>query len=139
MDSRHDETQWSVINTNRQLSALRQIEAAIDHLNAGQFECAVTLALAAEDHLPRSDAPYLYKVLSDRVPEDEMKMFNVLRNWLKHHIEPDEIEFSEFEVAVALIRATSKFFATYRKSSQKTEAFIAWCQAKGLLTNPNPG
>jgi hypothetical protein len=136
MNSRHDEALWSSHKTNRRSSALRQIEAAIDHLNAGQLECAVTLALAAEDQLPDSDEPYLFKVLKDQIG-NEMKVFNTLRNWLKHHVAPDEIEFSDFEVAIALVRATSKFFATYRQSSPKIEAFVAWCQSKGLLGTPD--
>jgi hypothetical protein len=133
MTPRHDESLWSTIKTNRQLSALRQIEAAIDHLYAGDFECAVTLALAAEDHMPDSDAVYLYKQLEQRVSKSEMKIFNVLRNWLKHYIEPDDFEFSDFEAAIAVFRATSKFFATYRKSSPKMESFVAWCQTKKLI------
>ena len=98
-------------NTSAQiveLSALRQIEAAIDHMYAGQFECAVTLALAAEDHMPRSDAVYLQNELEKRVSKKGMSTFYLLRNWLKHHIEPDEFKFSDFEAAIALVRATSK-------------------------------
>jgi hypothetical protein len=93
----------------------------------------VTLALAAEDHMPDSDAVYLYKQLEQRVSKSEIKIFNVLRNWLKHYIEPDDFEFSDFEAAIAVFRATSKFFATYRKSSPKMESFVAWCQTKKLI------
>jgi hypothetical protein len=128
---RHDETLWTAHKTTRQLSALRQIEAAIDHLYAGQLECAVTLALAAEGQLPNSDKPYLYKVLKDQVANSEMPVFDKLRNWLKHCKE-DEMEFSDFEVAIALVRATSKYFATYSQSSPKMEAFVGWCQSKRL-------
>jgi hypothetical protein len=131
--SRHDETLWSTVKTNRQLSALRQIEAAVDHMYAGQFECAVTLALAAEDHMPRSDAVYLQNELEKRVSKKGMSTFNLLRNWLKHHIEPDEFEFSDFEAAIALVRATSKFFATYRTTTPKLEGFVSWCRSKKLI------
>lgn len=129
-----DPALWTTVKTNRQLSALRQIEAAIDHLYAGNLECAVTLALAAEDHMPRSEAVYLFNELYKRVP-GEIGMFNELRNWLKHHIEPDEFEFSDFEAAIAVVRATSKFFATYHKTSPKLEGFVDWCKSKKLVGN----
>lgn len=132
MTSRHDKTLWKTIKTNRQLSALRQIEAAIDHLYAGECECAITLALAAEDHMPRSEAVYLFNELAKREPS-KIGEFNELRNWLKHHIEPDEFEFSDFEAAIAVVRAASKFFATYRKTSPKLESFVDWCTSKKLI------
>ena len=139
MNSRHDEALWSNHKTNRQLSARRQIDAAIDHMNAGSLECAVTLALAAEGQLLSSKASYLFNALKARVPNEEMPKFNILRNWLKHHDQNqhDEIEFYDFEVGIALIRATSKFFATYGQSSEKMEAFVVWCRSKQLLDDSN--
>jgi hypothetical protein len=137
MTSGHDEALWSAIKTNRQLSASRQIDAAIDHLNAGQFECAVTLALAAEDQIPESGSMDLFKALKQQgLHKRDINQLNFLRNWLKHPKEPEEIEFSEFEVAIALVRATSRFFGQYGTKTEKVEAFLVWCVSKNLFVEP---
>jgi hypothetical protein len=84
--------------TTRQLAAARQIAGAVQHFRAGELECAVTLALAAEEQLPHVDAPYLLAQLRAQVPAGETVRFNELRNWLKHYIQPDEIEMTKIEV-----------------------------------------
>ena len=40
-------------------------------------------------------------------------MFNDVKNWLKHIRPPDEIEITDFDAAIALVRATSKFNGHY--------------------------
>jgi hypothetical protein len=37
---------------------MRQIHAAIKHLDRGDFECAITLAAAGEEMLPPKDKPH---------------------------------------------------------------------------------
>ncbi len=49
------------MKTNKQLASMRQIHAAIDHLQKAEFESAITLASAAEGILSETDKPYLIK------------------------------------------------------------------------------
>ena len=64
-----------------------------------------------------------------------MAEFNAVRNWLKHHIEPEEIELFEFEVEVALMRAISKFASAYHEISEPMLEFDKRCIEKGYRTN----
>jgi hypothetical protein len=123
------------IKTTRQLAALRQIHGAIEHLERSELECAVTLALAAETGLPppADGAIPLYDALRERAPDLAIdKTFNLHRDWLKHWSEdkPDEIEISEFLAAIAVMRAVSKFYAVYKKSSVEMQSFGKWCRER---------
>src|SRR4029077_19039656 len=54
------------IETTKKLAAKRQIHAAILLLRKEQeFECAITLAAAAEGLLPTTDDPHIFKILKD--------------------------------------------------------------------------
>src|SRR5437016_5969254 len=87
----------------RKISALRQIHAAIKLFREEEYESTITLALAGQ--LPHVSAPYLYDRLKARVSADEVDMFNDVKNWLKHIRPPDEIEITDFDAAIALVRA----------------------------------
>jgi hypothetical protein len=124
----------------KQQAALSQIHGAIAHLHAQEYECAITLAGAAEDLLIHAEPDHLWKVLMQRRPADHNEkewaaMFNETRNWLKHPTEDlsDERQIDEFETVIMLIRATSKFIGKYRKGSSEMEAFIEWCRAHNYL------
>lgn len=122
------------LKVTRQLAILRQILCAIRHLRKGELECAITLALAAEGQLPDSDKPYLYKQLKEAAPDLALDgTFNTIRDWLKHchQSKPDEIEIRLFDVAIAVMRATTKFIAVYRKSHPEFREFFEWCEAEG--------
>jgi len=119
---------------SRQAAILGQILGAIEHLKRSQRECAITLALAAEGQLPSTDKPHLLKQLTDRAPDlAKDGTLNWQRNWLKHWDEnkPDEVEISTFDVAIALMRAITKFIAVYEKTHPEFEAFFKWCEAEG--------
>jgi len=124
------------IVTTRQLSALRQIHAAIEHLRSGQWECAITLALAAEGQLPPTGNVHLVKALREHAPDlAKDGTLNLYRDWLKHWSKdkPDEIEISAFSVTIAIMRAISKFYAVYGKSSAEMKTFGGWCRQRGYL------
>jgi hypothetical protein len=126
--------QWQAIRTNRKLAALRQIQASLAHFEADDFECSVTLALAAESQLPEATGTYLIKVLKEKISsQTDFNILNDLRNWLKHPKEPNERDISEFEVAVALVRAISKYFAAFNEETPEMRAFIEWCVLKKLI------
>jgi hypothetical protein len=58
------------IKTTRQLAALRQIHGAIKLLLNGEWECAITLSLAAEGQLPNTDSDvHLLNTLRKEAPD----------------------------------------------------------------------
>jgi hypothetical protein len=122
-----------VIQTSKKLSAERQIHAAIKHYSVGEFECAITLASAAEGQVPDpSDQAYLFRMLQDFVaknPEGDGEKidFNMTSNWLKHKNEPSiEFEISDFLVKMWLYRAISKYRAADRIATPEMVKMFPW-------------
>lgn len=124
-----------VIHTNRKLAAVRQIEAAIDHYRAGQFECAITLSAAAEGLLPETDNNHIFKLLKENSRKDSID-YNLLINWLKHPTSSDEILLPEFEVAVIVMRGISKLIALYNEGTENMRRFAIEVFEKGHLPVP---
>jgi hypothetical protein len=111
------------IDTTIRVASMRQINAAIEHLHRGDFECAITLAAAAEGMLPDTDKPhFLQKV---RALEESLKdaegenRANAHINWLKHgklrdnEARIETATISQLDVIVTIWRAISKFEAVY--------------------------
>jgi hypothetical protein len=124
---------------SRKQTALQQIEAAIGLFRTAEYACAITLSLAAEDQIPDTDAPHVFKLLKERAPA-LCKEFNRVRNWLKHYDpkEPEEMDIFEFEVVLAIVRATTKFVAAYQEISADIEAFDNWSKERlGLSIRGN--
>jgi hypothetical protein len=122
---------------SREQAALQQITMAIRLLHEREFASAITLALAAEDQIPETDQPHLLGVLRHKAP-GAIDKFNEIRNWLKHSRPPDEQVIYEFEVVVALMRATSKFLASYRAGPPEIEKFVQWCRDRGYTFGSRP-
>ena len=138
-ESRYREEDWTKIQTTKKLAAQRQIEAAIQHLQVGDFECAATLALAAEGMLPEPTGIHLFKAIKQQLPDKtQITILNDLRNWLKHPPGADTREVSEFEIAIALVRGVSKYFAVFGDKTPAMDEFVLWCVSKGLLRKPGP-
>src|SRR6266404_5200340 len=114
--------------TTKQLAALRQIGAALEHLSKREFECAITLAAAAEGLLPPTDEPHLFSDMKEFIPPDEFKYldFNMVVNWLKHYKpeDPDPFSILESEAVSLILRAITKFIAVYHQSTKLMEAFL---------------
>jgi hypothetical protein len=121
------------IETTKQLAALRQIVAAIEHFHKQEFECVITLAAAAECLLPPTDGPHLFRQIGGRMTSTEFKKTNLnfLVTWLKHDDpeDPESVVISEFEAVIALQRAITKFIAVYHESSTGMEEFLAWARS----------
>src|SRR5258705_9700561 len=91
------------IKTWVRYASMRQIHAAIKHLDRGDFECAITLAAAGEEMLPPTDEPHFRKL------QGVMKVDDIV-SWLRHgeskHKDNSKNKFretttiSEFEVLV---------------------------------------
>jgi hypothetical protein len=58
-------------------------------------------------------------------------------NWLKHPLEPDQEMIPEFEVAVVIVRAITKFQAIYNDESTVMRDFIDWTFDQGHLPRPD--
>jgi hypothetical protein len=127
-----------VIQTSKRLSAERQIHAAIAHSRAGDFECAITLCSAAEGQIPEPSKPssHLRNALKQAAAEnptpDDGKdaAFNYAARWMKHTEGADEVEIEEWEVAMWLIRAISKYRATYGIGTPEMTALFPWAGSR---------
>jgi hypothetical protein len=124
------------IETTKELAATRQIHAAILLFRIEQeFECAITLAAAAEGLLPQTDEPHIFKILKGSPAFKELDL-NRFITWLKHSGGPDGAEISEFEVTLVIVRAISKFAAVYKTQSGLMSDFVKWSFEKGHLPAP---
>jgi hypothetical protein len=119
---------------------MRQIHCAIEHAERGDYECAITLAGAAEGMLPDTDEPHFrqkVKALS-KSPEIQAEGGatgpNDYINWLKHgrckkdgpRIEAVAIPAEE---SIAVIwRAITKYNVTYDDFSPQMLSFAKWAK-----------
>src|SRR5258705_3336372 len=61
------------IETNLQFASMRQIHAAIEHMERGDFECATTLADPAKCMLADADALHFLQILNEVSRSHEMR------------------------------------------------------------------
>jgi hypothetical protein len=123
----------SMIKTDKQLSAQRQIIAAIEHLHKKDYECAITLASAAEGQVKEKTTNHLFRLILKHFSSDEA---NAYVHWLKHPSGPDRAEITEQEVVIAITRAIQKFVGTYQATHPQFETFSEWCMANGFTKRP---
>lgn len=134
------------IDTNIQLASMRQINRAIDHCVNGEYECAITLAGAAEGMLPETKEAHLRQKIIELAGRDNIQAAggaigpNDYINWLKHgsfshgpRVESTIIPAEESLVVVA--RAISKYKAVYDDLSPQMLSFHNW--AKNWLREEN--
>ena len=133
------------VDTNVRFASMRQIHAAIDHLHRGDFECAITLAGAAEGILPNTNEPHFRQRVKSLSASPGIRAEggatgpNDYINWLKHgqterggpRIETATI--SEIEMIAVIWRAITKFQATYNYTTTQMQNFAEW--AKSHLQN----
>jgi hypothetical protein len=78
------------IETNLRVASMRQIHCAIEHVERGDYECAITLAAAAEGMLPEPQKPYFRGKVKKLSESEEIKAAgsaigpNDYSVWLKH-------------------------------------------------------
>ena len=121
------------IDTNIRLASMRQIYCAIEHLKRGDYECAITLAGAAEGMMPDTDAPTFRQRVKALSKSPEIRAAggatgpNDYANWLKHGgVENATIPAEE---GVALIwRAITKYNVTYNDPSPQMLTFADWAK-----------
>jgi len=131
--------------TTKKEAAFRQINGAIKLLYEEEYECAATLAGAAEGMLPEDGAEYLFKRLSETEPPPEFEgkkdwvgWLNATRDWLKHETPQlgKKWHLTEFAVVIMVLRAISKFQWTYYQSTKRWENFYGWCRERGYPAPP---
>jgi hypothetical protein len=118
------------LSTTRLESAKRHIHAAIRAFRAGEIDCAITLAGAAEGQLPATHEPHLFAQLKADAPDIDL---NRIINFLKHPRGPDEVVVPQFEAILVIHRAITKFVAVYRKISRGMEEFRLWAIEEGHM------
>ena len=104
------------IETSCHYASMRQIHAAIEHWQRADFECAMTLAGAAEGMLPDIDEPHFREL-------QNFTRINEISNWLIQSASQnggkddpgDTVIIEEIDAIVAIYRATLKFEATFCK------------------------
>jgi len=106
---------------------MRQIHAAIEHLQRGDFECAMTLAAAGEGMLPPTDEPHFRELA-------RMTEVNDIVDWLRHGRMKDKenrrrgrgqtVAIEEPEAIFVIYRAIAKFDAVF--GDQKTPQMISF-------------
>jgi hypothetical protein len=128
------------IDTYTKLASMRQIHGAIEHIYRGDYECAITLAYAAEGMLSEPVDPYLRHKVKDFSKREDIKAAgsetdpNVIGNWLKHGTinnvkTGDRIIPIPSEESVAWIcRAISKYRTECNDLSPQMKSFCDWAQ-----------
>jgi hypothetical protein len=118
---------YDQIDTNVRFASMRQINAAIEHLHQGDWECAITLAGAAEGKLPDTDEPHFRQKVRSLSMSPEIQLAggatgpNDYINWLKHGTlvkggpRIENASITELEAIATIWRAISKFEAGYVK------------------------
>lgn len=109
------------IRLDREEAGLRQLIMAITMLRLGRYECAITLAEAAEELFPltayaafnflKHDSPP--PCMEDhpwakKTPRERGDALNKVRNWLKHSNSPDVRDITLDDAEVAIVRAFTR-------------------------------
>lgn len=127
-----------MIRTTKKLSAMRQILTAIKLMDSKDYECAITLAGAAEGQIdekliPKDNEPYLFRVLRS---EYDAKAVNDDITWMKHASGADSREVTQFDATLTIARAIQKYVAAYQETHVKFEEFSQWAVFKKHIPRP---
>jgi predicted DNA-binding ribbon-helix-helix protein len=131
--------------TKKQTS-LRQLHAAIEHLRHGEYECAITLAGAAEGQLAGRVEIDFWQVLKIVAREDRSDIKSVIsklnetRDWLKHPTNQlDDLRYLHVDEAwLACLRAAMQFVSVYKEQSSKMDWFLKRAEKKGFIDKGRP-
>ena len=118
------------IETTKRLAAQREITAALGHLHKSELEAAIALATAAEGLLPDAEGRRVSAYLEAQKPNKQVDIDKTIE-WLKRNVPPDVATISEFEAAVVIARAMSKFAAAYTDVPAEWYDFLSWGVTKG--------
>lgn len=126
------------IDTNLRLASMRQIHCAIEHAYRGDYECAITLAAAAEGMLVEPTEQYLRQKVKAVAQSEEIKAAggatrpNDYSIWLKHGtfngVKTQNATISAEESLLWVSRAISKFKTVYNEISPQMMSFHRWAK-----------
>lgn len=126
------------IDTHIRLASMRQIHGAIEHVYRGDYECAITLASAAENMLLEPDAPYLRQKIKAVSNSEEINAAggatgpNDYATWLKHGtfngVKTENATIPAEESVAWVCRAISKFKTVYDDLSPQMTSFRQWAK-----------
>jgi hypothetical protein len=127
-----------MVKTTKKLSAKRQILMAIKCTDSVDYECAITLAGAAEGQIDEKQIsegtrPHLFRVLRAKFAPEPV---NEDITWMKHLSGDFNREVTEFDVALTIARAIQKYVATYQESCIQFEEFSQWAVMKKHIPRP---
>jgi hypothetical protein len=127
-----------MVRTTKKLAAQRQILMAIKCIDSVDFECAITLAGAAENQIdekqiPEGTSAHLFRVLRSKFGSEPV---NEDITWMKHPSGAFEREVTEFNVALTIARAIQKYVATYQETHVKFQEFSQWAVQKKHIPRP---
>jgi hypothetical protein len=116
------------LDLSKAQAATRQVEAAIDALERGDFDLAVTLAGAAEGMFKR-EGPHLFKYLREHPRARELNEakewvphLNETLSWLKHPGDQNPMQIGRATAVEMVTRAASKL----ETWTPRIEEFKAW-------------
>ncbi|MGB7102394.1 MAG: hypothetical protein WBD95_26975 [Xanthobacteraceae bacterium] len=127
-----------MVRTTKKLSALRQILMAIKCIDSVDYECAITLAGAAEGQIdekqiPEGTRPHLFRVLRAKFAPEPV---NEDVTWMKHPSGAFDRDVTQFDVALTIARAIQKYVATYQETHVRFEEFSQWAVMKKHIPRP---
>jgi hypothetical protein len=124
------------IDTHIRLASMRQIHCAIEYLHGGDYECAITLAGAAEGMLPDTWKPHFLQKVKELSKSLEISTEggatgpNDYTNWLKHGTLDGKIcetaTIPAEESVVLVYRAVTKYSAVYDDLSRQMLSYLGW-------------
>jgi hypothetical protein len=126
-----------VLTISKSEGASRQVDEAINALQRGDFDIAITLSGAAEGMFesPGQDlwAAMLEKAQAAKIPrKDITEDLNNARNWLKHTGGSDDYAFDSYLAKEMILRAIGKI---ERESwTPRMKDFVHWLVTRDRLT-----
>jgi hypothetical protein len=107
------------IGLDRKTAATNQLVAALEMFLAARYDCAITLAGAAEGMVEgtgpmfgrmKSEVPEELKSVVGRTDKERVSYWNTLRDWLKHHNSdmPNQIVIERYDAELMIARAITK-------------------------------
>jgi hypothetical protein len=120
-------------------AARRQILMACSCLHEGEWECAITLAGAAEGQIEDAKGPTMFSMIKNAKSKSKFEserehvaFVNGVRDWLKHSSDQKDKLICEREAIFMVGRALSKYWNVYRDNLEDIKVFAEWSNAKGF-------
>jgi hypothetical protein len=101
------------VETNLQFASMRQIHAAIEHMERGDFECATTLADAAKRMLAYPDELHLLQVLNGVGRSPEITVSAAVNGRVISNQSLEKTIITDVQVIAAIRRAIARFLAAF--------------------------